>query len=225
MPGVQRFFSKSVPPQTGLGQHAGCAPTRTTSSIFGPPQSMASVTSKTPAVKQPRVLADLLAVQPHGGAELRLVDAQEWPIACALGRRERGAVPEPVALLARDAGVGHQGGCGQRAPCRTRFANEAPGCRIGPHRRRPGGEEWARPGTGTVCRARRGDVAGATVLSSIRHSPSSGMVTRWARPGRTQQANSKRANGFIDPQTRWTSMRRSRYGATASSLAPESVNR
>src|SRR5437016_14667316 len=98
MPGVHRFFSKSVPPLTVSGRTPGCAPTRTSSS-FLPSQRIAPVILKREAVKHP-VLADLPAVQPHGGAELRLVDLHErkrpFP-----GRDKSRVVPEVIPVLVR----------------------------------------------------------------------------------------------------------------------------
>jgi len=53
------------------------------------------------------MLAHLLAVHPHGSAELRLVDAQ-YGDASEGGHLKPAPVPEPIALLVRDAGSRHQ---------------------------------------------------------------------------------------------------------------------
>ena len=110
MPGVQRFFSKSVPAVTVEGSTPGCAPTRTTISFDALPNQPRDIEDRGGEAGQ--VLADLSAVQPDGGAELRLVDAQDRD-AAQRGHVETAAIPEPVALLARDAGIGNQRRCGR----------------------------------------------------------------------------------------------------------------
>ena len=72
---------------------------------------------KRPAVKQPQMLADLLAVHPHRGPELRLVHDEQRDLA----RRadvNGPAVPEVSALLAAYAVPSRAAFCPAR--CRLR---------------------------------------------------------------------------------------------------------
>ena len=64
--------------------------------------------------KARQMLAHLLAVHPHGRAELRLIDAQCGDAAQG-PHLEPPPVPEPIALLPRDAGIRHQRGGGSQA--------------------------------------------------------------------------------------------------------------
>ena len=73
MPGVQRFFSKSVPPETLAGRTPGMGSARAPQLILViPTDGIADVENR--GREAALVLADLPSVQPYGGAELRLVD-------------------------------------------------------------------------------------------------------------------------------------------------------
>ena len=96
MPGSSRaFVSVRCPSKAQSGMTPEIVRRLRITRRLSPPQFNAFVTSNRPAVKQPRCLTNLLAVEPRGRAELGLVD----PRSVAHGRAE--PVPSTAAAVHR----------------------------------------------------------------------------------------------------------------------------
>src|SRR5882724_5567768 len=187
MPGVQRFFSKSVPPDTVSGSTPGCAPTRTVKS-FGPSQRMASEMSKIAAVKQGRCSPIFFPFSQTAAPNCALL---MWRTATSRFSaslklrwyqnqlRSWWATPAfRTSSLAGDWPVAMR----FRISWRLENASESGN---------PGVDEWASPGTGTLWTNSVGSTS-ATFESAMSHWPSSAITSRWATHGDTVQKKSRK---------------------------------
>ena len=187
MPGVQRFFSKSVPAVTVAGSTPGCAPTRTTIS-FDPCRRLPEI-SKKAAVKHGRCSPAFLPFTQTAAPNCALLMRRTATLRSAGTSKVRRYQNQlrcwrgmPAFLTRADAGA---------RPRATRFwinwrlSNSSTSGKAGT-------EECASPGTGVLCAYAAGSWSASTE-SAISHCPSSESVFRCAAQNGTASAARSRA--------------------------------